>query len=91
MIGESILSDKEFGYMTDSCTIFNIDASLPKLNNTKNLPYTLSSSDTSIAEITNNTIVIRGTSGDTTITASFTGNGRYNAKSCSYLLIVAIA
>lgn len=77
-------------YSASECTIFDNDeaTALPTLNNPANLQVSYSSSDESVAGVTNDSeIIIIGT-GTTTIKAEFAGNDCYNAASTQYTLTV---
>lgn len=60
----------------------------PTLNNPSNVAVTYSSSKTDVATINAEGVVTLVSSGETTITASFAGDGNYEAASASYVLTV---
>ena len=60
----------------------------PTLTNPHNLTVTYSSSNTSIATISNSGVISLISSGTTTISAIFTGNSGYYAQTVSYTLTV---
>ena len=63
------------------------DFKAPTLSNPQKLPLTWSSSNTSVATVSEGDVSIKAV-GETTITAAFSGNDQYQPVSASYKLIV---
>lgn len=82
--------DWVYGYSENAISITETGATLPTLTNPTNLSTTHSSSDESVATISNSGVVTIVGNGTTIISASTAGNNAYNAKDASYTLTVDI-
>lgn len=88
-----VKTDPVFAYNSNyaSYKIGDKTFTVPILNNPNNLPYVLSTSNAAVARLTEKLeFEIVGT-GETTITAAFPGNARFNPVSTSFTLVVSPA
>ena len=80
-----------FGSQTTSSAVLGEAYTAPTLTNPYKVDVTYSSSNTSVATVNNDGAVTLVGAGETTITATFAGNGNYLAGSASYKLTVTQA
>lgn len=85
---DPVSAELSFGSQTTSSAVLGEAYTAPTLTNPYKVDVTYSSSNTAVATVSNDGAVTLVGAGETTITATFAGNGNYLAGSASYKLTV---
>lgn len=85
---DPVSAELSFGSQTTSSAVMGEAYTAPTLTNPYKVDVTYSSSNTSVATVSNDGAVTLVGAGETTITASFAGNASYLAGEASYKLTV---